>query len=123
MSGMRIVYCVALWLGLLLAAPFALAETIVHEQLPDTNQLSYFSNRGGQQMVDDFVLGANADIGQIRWWGHNHIDQGANDADLTNDGIYVDLDRNGEVDPETERIGPDQGVWVAGTPTRFEVGP
>jgi hypothetical protein len=51
------------------------------------------------------------------------VDQGVNDADLTNDGIYVDLDRNGEVDPETERIGPDQGVWVAGRPTRFEVGP
>ncbi len=51
------------------------------------------------------------------------VDQGANDADLTNDGIYVDLDRNGQVDPETERIGPDQGVWIAGTPTRFEVGP
>jgi hypothetical protein len=51
------------------------------------------------------------------------VDQGINDADLTNDGIYVDLDRNGQVDPETERIGPDQGVWVAGRPTRFEVGP
>jgi len=50
------------------------------------------------------------------------VDQGVNDADLTNDGIYVDLDRNGEVDPETERIGHDQGVWVAGRPTRFEVG-
>jgi hypothetical protein len=51
------------------------------------------------------------------------VDQGVNDADLTNDGIYVDLDRNGEVDPESERIGPDQGVWVAGRPTRFEIEP
>lgn len=47
-------------------------------------------------------------------------DRGANDADLTNDGIYIDFDRDGRFD-RTEWFASDQIVDVLGKPCIFSI--
>jgi len=48
-------------------------------------------------------------------------ERGLNDADFTNDGIYIDLDQNGKIDSQTEWIGPREDIIVGGKAYRFEV--
>ncbi len=44
-----------------------------------------------------------------------------NDADFTNDGIYVDLDDNGKIDDKTERFPPDEVALIFDKEYRFIV--
>ncbi|MBI9087182.1 MAG: DUF3592 domain-containing protein [Desulfobacterales bacterium] len=45
-----------------------------------------------------------------------------NDADFTNDGIYIDLDGSGKFSPGTEFVGPGQTVQVGNSVYRLDVG-
>ena len=41
-------------------------------------------------------------------------ERGMNDADFTNDGIYIDLDQNGEIDRKKEKFPPDEAAVIHG---------
>ena len=49
------------------------------------------------------------------------VDQDENDADLRNDGVYVDLNGDGELSREQEYAPPGGSLWVDGRAWRFEV--
>ena len=47
---------------------------------------------------------------------------GINDADFTNDGIYVDLNSNGKIERNSEYVGPGQSVRINGREYAFDIG-
>jgi hypothetical protein len=49
-------------------------------------------------------------------------DRGPNDADLTNDGIYIDLNRDGAIDDATEWFPADHDVSLPVGTFRFHIG-
>ena len=48
-------------------------------------------------------------------------DRGINDADFTNDGIYIDLDSNGKIERNKEHIKPGQAVRIDGREFIFDI--
>ena len=48
-------------------------------------------------------------------------ERGRNDADFTNDGIYLDLNRNGKIDSNSEYIGPHEALRIAGQSYQFDI--
>jgi len=44
-----------------------------------------------------------------------------NDADFTNDGLYLDIDQNDKIDSQTEWIGPGEKIVIDGKAYRFDV--
>jgi hypothetical protein len=49
------------------------------------------------------------------------VDRGPNDADLSNDGIYVDADGNGEIDRRTEYFVSGAAVQLGERQIRFQI--
>ncbi len=49
------------------------------------------------------------------------VDRGVNDADLTNDGIYIDLDHDGEIDRRTEYFPHRSPAVINGVSYIFDV--
>jgi hypothetical protein len=49
------------------------------------------------------------------------VDTGDQDADYTNDGICIDLNRNGEIEIKKEWFEPNKIAWIKGKAYRFEI--
>ena len=49
------------------------------------------------------------------------VDHGNNDADFRNDGIYIDANLDGSIEPSTEHISPGEAIFIGGRPTRFQI--
>lgn len=49
------------------------------------------------------------------------VDRGINDADLTNDGIFIDVNGDGQINTKTEHILPGKTKRINGKPYTFDI--
>lgn len=49
------------------------------------------------------------------------VDRGNNDADFRNDGIYIDVNLDGSIEPKNEYVPPGEAILIGGRPTRFQI--
>lgn len=49
-------------------------------------------------------------------------ERGMNDADFTNDGIYIDLDQNGTIDRKKEKFSPNEAARINGNEYEILIG-
>jgi len=66
-------------------------------------------------------LAGNVELAGIQYPAYL-ADRNTNDGDLTNDGVYIDVNKDGTIDDTTEWFASDQAVTILGNQYIFRIG-
>jgi hypothetical protein len=82
-----------------------------NDQLWKERQLTFYNRT---QLVGRPIIGGREFLVVV-------AERGRHDGNFTNDGIYVDINRDGKIDPSREYVPPGGTVSLLGQPYRFEM--
>ena len=95
------------------------------DSLPGDYQLWFFTNKSLWPKKKVRFYSVTQWQGQVDVAGRRLMaiigERGRNDAYFTNDGIYLDLNRNGKIDARIEYVGPHEALMIEERSYQFEI--